>query len=114
MAFVCHATWTVKDGNLDAVLDALRQVAPPSRAEPGVRLYQPYRDPARPDVLHLFEVYDDEAAFASHVESTHFQKWVIGTVVPLSAAMLRVVDHAIEIDILKLQHQRFPFFFFQD
>jgi quinol monooxygenase YgiN len=96
MAFVCLATWTVKDGHLDAVLDALRQVAPPSRAEPGVRLYQPYRDPARPDVLHLFEVYDDEAAFASHVESAHFQKWVIGTVVPLLDDRVRVFYETID------------------
>lgn len=88
MAFICHATWTVKDGNLDAVLDALPQVTPPSRAEAGVRLCQPYRDQAKPDVVHLFEVYD-EAAFQAHTSTEHFQKWVIGTVVPLLADRVR-------------------------
>jgi quinol monooxygenase YgiN len=83
MAFVCRATWTVKEGSLDIVLDALKQVSPPSREEPGVRYYQSYRDPAAPNVVRLFEVYDDEAAFKAHGETEHFQKWVIGTVVPV-------------------------------
>lgn len=83
MAFVCHATWTVRDGSLDAVFDALRHVSPPSREEPGTQFYQAYHNPAEPNVVHLFEVYDDEASFRAHCESEHFQKWVIGAAVPL-------------------------------
>ncbi len=97
MAFICHATWTVKEGYLPAVLDALGNVAPASRAEPGVRFYQPYRDPAEPNVVRLFEVYDDEDAFKAHGESEHFQQWVIGTIVPLLQDRVRAVYETIDV-----------------
>ena len=97
MAFVCHATWTVGDGNLPAVLDALAAVAPLSRAEPGNRLYQPFRDPAEPRVIHLFEVYDDETAFKAHGESEHFRRWVIDTAVPLLDDRVRVFYETVDI-----------------
>jgi quinol monooxygenase YgiN len=96
MAFICHATWTVKEGNMSAVLDALRNVAPASRAEPGARFYQPYRDPAEPNVVRLFEVYDDEAAFKAHCESDHFKKWVLGTAVPLLEDRVRALYETID------------------
>ena len=82
MAYICRATWTVKDGSMDTVLHALEQVSPASRAEPGVQYYQAYRDPAAPNVVRLFEVYDDEAAFQAHCASEHFKTWVLGTAVP--------------------------------
>jgi quinol monooxygenase YgiN len=97
MAFVCQVTWTVKEGDLDTVLDAIRQVAAPSRQEPGVRVYQPYRDPDKPNVIRLFEVYDDEAAFKIHCDSEHFQKWVLGTAVPLLEDRVREFYETIEL-----------------
>jgi 4-carboxymuconolactone decarboxylase len=97
MAFVCQVTWTVKEGDLDTVLDAIRQVAAPSRQERGVRVYQPYRDPDKPNVIRLFEVYDDEAAFKIHCDSEHFQKWVLGIAVPLLEDRAREFYETIEL-----------------
>jgi quinol monooxygenase YgiN len=83
MRHVVTAVWTAKPGQEDIVTDILRQLAPLSRAEPGCRFYQPYRDPAEPRVFRLFEIYDDEPAFQAHCESEHFQRLVLGQAIPL-------------------------------
>ncbi len=73
MAIVLKATWTANEGAEQTVLDALEQLSPLSRAEPGCRFYQAYRDPAEPRVFHIFEIYDDEAAVEAHGASEHFR-----------------------------------------
>ncbi len=74
MAHVLTAKWTAKEGEEDAVLEALRSLAGPSRAEPGCLYYQPCRDPENPRVFLIYEEYADEAAYKSHGESEHFQR----------------------------------------
>ena len=56
--------------------------------EPGCRQFDVCRDPADPAVFLLYELYDDEAAFAAHLETPHFKAfdrevapWVVGKVV---------------------------------
>ena len=83
MSYVVLATWTARDGAEQTVLDALLQLTPPSRAEPGCSYYQPYRDPAEPRVFHIFEIYDDEAAFAAHGASDHFKRFALELAIPL-------------------------------
>ena len=83
MAVVLKATWTAIEGSEAIVLDALEKLAPRSREEPGCRVYQAYRDPAEPRVFHIFEIYDDEAAYKAHGESEHFQRLGFGLAVPL-------------------------------
>jgi quinol monooxygenase YgiN len=82
MAVVLRATWTANEGSEEIVLDALRQLAPLSRTEPGCRYYQAYRDPAEPRVFHLFEIYDDEDAVAAHGASEHFEQYALGQAIP--------------------------------
>jgi quinol monooxygenase YgiN len=82
MAVVLRATWTANEGSEEIVLDALRQLAPLSRTEPGCRFYQAYRDPAEPRVFHLFEIYDDEDAVAAHGASEHFGQYALGQAIP--------------------------------
>jgi quinol monooxygenase YgiN len=82
MAYVVSAVWTVKPGKEDFVRDVIRQLTPPSRAEPGCRFYQPHADPAEPRVFRLFEIYDDEAAYKAHAESEHFQRLALGQAIP--------------------------------
>ena len=83
MAYVLTAKWTAKDGEEAAVAEALRALAGPSRAEPGCLYYQACRDPENPRVFFLFELYEDEAAYKSHGESEHFQRWGFGEAIPL-------------------------------
>lgn len=82
MAFICSATWIAKDGEAETVRSALEQLAPASRAEPGNIYYQPYQDPAEPNVFRIFEVYADEAAFTAHGAYPHFEQWALGQAIP--------------------------------
>lgn len=82
MAYICNATWTAKDGEAETVRAALEQLAPASRAEAGNLYYQPYQDPAEPNVFRIFEVYTDEAAFKAHAEYDHFKTWALGQAIP--------------------------------
>jgi quinol monooxygenase YgiN len=85
MGYVVAATWTAQPGKEDIVLDAVEKLTPLSRAEPGNQVYQAYRDPQNPLVFHLFEIYDDEAAYAAHGASDHFAAYGHGQAIPVLA-----------------------------
>jgi quinol monooxygenase YgiN len=97
VAVVLKATWTTKEGSEDVVLDALEQLAPLSRGEPGCRLYQPYRDPAAPRVIHIIEIYDDEAAVEAHGASEHFRTYALEQAVPLLERRERAFYETIDV-----------------
>ena len=50
MAYAVCVTWIAKDGEEEAVAAAIGRLLEPSRAEPGVKLYVPHRDPNDPRV----------------------------------------------------------------
>ena len=85
MAYVVSATWTAEPGKEDVVLDAIEQLAPPSREEPGNRFYQAYQDPAEPGIFRLFEIYEDEEAYAAHGASDHFKTYALEQAIPVLA-----------------------------
>ena len=82
MAYCLAAKWTIKDGELDAVLGALRPLVEASRAEPGCLMYQAHQDPENSNVIFLYEQYADEAAYQAHAESEHFKTYGIGECFP--------------------------------
>lgn len=82
MAFAVLARWTAKDGEEENVLAAIRQLAAPSRAEPGCLLWLPNRDPEDPRSFVVYEQYADRSAFEAHRESDHFQRWGAGDAIP--------------------------------
>ncbi len=96
MPYVVAATWTANEGSEEVVLDAIRRLTPISREEPGNRFYQAYRDPAEPRVFHLFEIYDDEAAYKAHGESEHFQQIGFGEAIPVLENRERAFYETIE------------------
>ena len=83
MAYALTAKWTAKDGQEEAVYEAIRKLIEPSRAEPGCRLYQANRSLDDPRVFLLYEIYADEAAYAAHGESEHFKEYGHGLALPL-------------------------------
>ena len=85
MAYVVSATWTAQPGQEDTVLDAIEKLTPPSREEPGNVFYQAYQDPAEPSVFRLFEIYEDETAYAAHGASDHFAEFGHGLAIPVLA-----------------------------
>jgi len=85
MAYVVSATWTAQPGKEDVVRDAIEKLTPPSREEPGNRFYQAYQDSAEPGIFRLFEIYDDEEAYAAHAASPHFEEHALQQAIPVLA-----------------------------
>ena len=83
MAFVVTAKWTAKEGAEEQVAAAIRKLVGPSRAEPGMLLYQPHRDPEDPRVFYFYEQYVDRSAYDAHGASEHFQRHGFGEAIPL-------------------------------
>ena len=85
MAYVVSATWTAQPGKEDIVRDAIEKLTPPSREEPVNRFYQAYQDPSEPGTFRLFEIYDDEEAYAAHGASPHFEEHALKRAIPVLA-----------------------------
>jgi len=82
MALVLSATWIAKPGEEQTVLEALQNLAGPSREEPGNLYYQAYQDPEEPNVFRIFEIYEDQDAVTAHTQYPHFLKWAAGQAIP--------------------------------
>jgi quinol monooxygenase YgiN len=52
---VVEAVWTAKEGSAGVVLEALREVAPLSRREPGCQLYVAYQNPVENQTAAYFQ-----------------------------------------------------------
>jgi quinol monooxygenase YgiN len=96
MPFALTSKWTVKAGQEERVLAAIKQLIEPSRAEPGCRFYQPNRDPEQPRVFLFYEIYDDEAAYRAHGESEHFKRFGLGEAIPLLESRERVFYRTVD------------------
>ena len=97
MAYVLAARWVAKEGEEEAVLEALTQLAGPSRAEPGCHYYQPCRDPENPRNFFIFELYDDPQAVDAHVASEHFQRHALGDAIPRLETRERVFYETLDV-----------------
>ena len=63
----------LKPGSLDEFMDAMRINAAASvRDEPGCLVFDVLQDRSDPDLVWLYEVYTDEAAFEAHMLTPHF------------------------------------------
>lgn len=74
--FALWVEFDLKPGALHAFLAVARIDAEGSIAhEPGCRRFDILQDPALPDRVCFYEVYDDEAAFHVHLETAHFKAY---------------------------------------
>lgn len=63
----------LQPGSLEQFMDAMRVNAASSvRDEPGCLVFDVVRDRNDPDLVWLYEVYTDEAAFEAHMLTAHF------------------------------------------
>ena len=60
------ATIRPKAEHFDDAKAALEQLVAPTLAEPGCHLFSVLENRDRPELLHLFEIFEDEAAVAEH------------------------------------------------
>jgi quinol monooxygenase YgiN len=71
--FVVAIMLDAKEGEADAVAEILRVMTPPTMAEPGVKLFLPYRSPTNPSQFFVFELYVNEGAWKAHEATEHFK-----------------------------------------
>lgn len=83
MSINVFAKWQVKEGQLNAVLELMKQVAEKSREEEGNLFYKIHQSTQDENTLLLYEGYVDEAAVEVHRNSGYFQQLVIGQIVPM-------------------------------
>ena len=70
--YAVTVTFTITPDRRDAFLHAVLDNAATSRLEAGCRQFDVCTDAERPDEVFLYELYDDSAAFDSHLQSAHF------------------------------------------
>jgi len=80
------ATWQVKEGHIDAVLNVLKVVREESIKENGNLFYTIQQSNTDTNTLILFEGYSNEAAVEEHRSTSHFQDLLLGQIIPLLAS----------------------------
>ncbi|MGS2741794.1 putative quinol monooxygenase [Sinomicrobium sp. M5D2P17] len=80
------ATWQVKEGHIDTVLNVLKVVREESIKENGNLFYTIQQSNTDTNTLILFEGYRNEAAVEEHRNTSHFQDLLLGQIVPLLAS----------------------------
>ena len=80
--FVVAIALEAKEGCAEALADILRIMTPPTMAEPGVKLFLPYRSPTNPCLFFVFELYVDERAWGAHEATDHF-KVAVNALLPI-------------------------------
>jgi quinol monooxygenase YgiN len=71
--FVVAIMLEAKDGEAEALAEILRVLTAPTMAEPGVKLFLPYRSPTNRSLFFIFELYVNEAGWAAHEATDHFK-----------------------------------------
>lgn len=90
------ATWKVKEGELDTVLNLLKTVHNETIKEEGNMFYKIHQSTADVNALVLFEGYTNEAAVAKHRDSIHYQCIVVKEIMPLLENREVVVTTSLE------------------
>ncbi len=87
--FVVAINIEAKQDEADKVAEILQGLVAPTMAEPGVKLFLPYRSPTDPASFFIFELYENETAWNAHQETNHFKE-AIEDLVPRAAHRERV------------------------
>ena len=74
--FVVAINIEAKPGESERVAAILEDLVEPTMAEPGVKLFLPYRSPTSPSSFFIFELYVNESGWGAHQETPHFKKAV--------------------------------------
>jgi quinol monooxygenase YgiN len=72
---VVHASFPIDPAQRDEALELAEMLVDVSNEEPGVVEYRAAIDLEDENVLRFIERYEDGAAFESHTETDHFQRF---------------------------------------
>ena len=87
--FVVAIQLEANPGEEERLATSLQELIGPTMAEPGVKLFLPYRSPTNPSLFFIFELYVNEAAWKAHERTGHF-KAAIEKLLPRLARRERV------------------------
>jgi quinol monooxygenase YgiN len=87
--FVVAIEIVANAGEEDTIANALEALIEPTMAEPGVKLFLPYRSPTDPKAFFIFELYQNAAGWAEHQKTDHFKAFA-ETMLPRIARRERV------------------------
>jgi quinol monooxygenase YgiN len=82
MAYTVCATWVAKDGEEEAVAQALTRIHSLAAAEPDILVYQFHRDPEDRRRFFFYEQYRSAEAYQRHLESPYVREHGFGDAVP--------------------------------
>ena len=92
--FVVCVEFEIEPGQIDAFMAAVRKNAEQSfYREVGCQQFDVCQDKQSPNIVFLYEVYDDEAAFVIHKLTSHygvFNQAIVGMVVNKSVRLLNL------------------------
>src|SRR3954470_19073395 len=71
--FVVAIQLEANPGEEERLARSLQALIGPTMAEPGVKLFLPYRSPTDPKAFFIYELYVDEAGWAAHQQTSHFK-----------------------------------------
>jgi quinol monooxygenase YgiN len=74
--FVVAIQLEANPGEEERLATSLQELIGPTMAEPGVKLFLPYRSPTDPKIFFVYELYRDEAGWAAHQQTRHFKAFV--------------------------------------
>src|SRR5215212_7121531 len=78
--FVVTVEFTLDPAQRDAFMPLMLENAARScEDEPGCRQFDVCTDPARPDRVFLYELYDDAAAFDAHLAAPHYRAFAVAS-----------------------------------
>jgi autoinducer 2-degrading protein len=80
MSYAVCVTFTIQSGQMALFMPLMIANTQTSLAdEKGCLQFDVLTDPARPDEVFLYELYDDPAAFQVHLTSLHFRSFDAAT-----------------------------------
>jgi quinol monooxygenase YgiN len=79
------AQWEAKEGQADAIAAILRRYLPQAQSDPGVKLFLVGRGKDNPAQFLFYELFVDDAAFATHQTREYFKTLIAGEALPLLA-----------------------------
>lgn len=72
---VVHATFPIDSDRRDEAVEMIRELVDDSRQEAGIIEYRVATDIEDQNVFRFVERYEDEAAFESHADTDHFERF---------------------------------------
>ena len=86
---IVTAFWEAREGETDALLAIVRRFLPQAQREPWVHAFQIHQSMTDPHKFFFYEVFRDEAGFASHQQTPHFKELIQGQALPKLASRER-------------------------